>query len=280
MDKDLLSIGDLSDQTGLSADLLRVWERRYGFPLPVRLPSGHRRYRQSDVSRLRLMASALAQGHRASKVAVLAEGELQALVHPARENRPRDQAIWDAVQAMDSEGLRVLLLEAWEQEGLKGFLAETVGPLLAQVGQSWAEGLLGIEHEHLVTEVLEDVLRSLRRQYPPRAQGPCVALATLPGENHRLGLLMAGLAYAATGCRVEMLGTDLPLRALANGAQTLGAQVVAVSVSIQGANEWTRRLLADLRSMLPEAIRLVVGGAGSKRLRKQPGVARVSFDQL
>jgi DICT domain-containing protein len=43
-----LTIGDLVARTGVSEGTLRMWERRHGFPTPARLPSGHRRYRESD----------------------------------------------------------------------------------------------------------------------------------------------------------------------------------------------------------------------------------------
>ena len=43
-DDTLLTIGELSEHTGLSTQLLRTWETRFGFPEPTRLPSGHRRY--------------------------------------------------------------------------------------------------------------------------------------------------------------------------------------------------------------------------------------------
>lgn len=45
----LMTIGELAEQTGLSAQLLRTWETRFGFPTPTRLPSGHRRYTGADV---------------------------------------------------------------------------------------------------------------------------------------------------------------------------------------------------------------------------------------
>src|SRR5512143_1365530 len=77
---ELLSIGDICAETGLSSDVIRVWERRYGFPVPVRLPSGHRRYREQDLRRLRLIAEAVAEGHRPSKVVGAEEAELKRLI--------------------------------------------------------------------------------------------------------------------------------------------------------------------------------------------------------
>ena len=47
---DGLRIRDVVERTGVGEATLRAWEQRYGFPEPERLPSGHRRYRESDVS--------------------------------------------------------------------------------------------------------------------------------------------------------------------------------------------------------------------------------------
>ena len=66
--EDFVSIGELSKLTGITTHTLRVWEKRYGSPKAHRLPSGHRRYPQKDVPRLRAIARALDSGYRASKV--------------------------------------------------------------------------------------------------------------------------------------------------------------------------------------------------------------------
>ncbi len=273
VEPELLSIGDICSETGLSADVIRVWERRYGFPVPVRLPSGHRRYQQEDLHQLRLMAEAVAQGHRPSVVARASEGALKRLLIPA-EN-PRVEALFECVFAMDTDRLRERLKTALDLLGWKGFLQQVVSPLLDRVGMAWAEGSLDVHQEHLMTEVLEDLLRQLRldcRAIPGRGS---VMLCTLPGERHRLGLLMAALAYASQGVRTEQLGVDLPVASIAQAARTLKVDRVAVSLSIQSAGETTRRLLMDLKERLPEDCRLIVGGQGAARTRRIEGVDRM-----
>src|SRR5689334_4024442 len=52
-DETLLTIGELAEHTGLSTQLLRTWENRFGFPEPVRLTSGQRRYTGADVRLVR-----------------------------------------------------------------------------------------------------------------------------------------------------------------------------------------------------------------------------------
>jgi MerR family transcriptional regulator, light-induced transcriptional regulator len=270
----LLSIGDICSETGLSADVVRVWERRYGFPTPVRLPSGHRRYRREDLHQLRLMAEAVAQGHRPSTVVRAGEAALKRLLIPS--SSPRVEALFEAVAAMDSDQMRRLLRECLVQLGLKPFLQQVVAPLLDRVGMAWAEGSIGIHHEHIVTEVLEDLLRELRLGCRTEPDRGCVLLCTLPGERHRLGLLMAALAYAAQGLRTEMLGVDLPVASIAQAARTLRVDRVAVSLSIQSAGELARRLLMDLKDRLPSGCRLLIGGQGAARTRRIDGVERMA----
>jgi DNA-binding transcriptional MerR regulator/methylmalonyl-CoA mutase cobalamin-binding subunit len=274
VEPDLLSIGDICSETGLSADVVRVWERRYGFPMPLRLPSGHRRYRREDLHRLRLMAEAVAQGYRPAVVARSAEAELKRLLAP--EGHPVVEALFLAVVAMDTEGIRRLLREALGRLPWKPFLQQVVSPLLDRVGMAWADGSLGVHQEHLLTEILEDFLRELRQGCQPRPGQGIVLLATLPGERHRLGLLMAALAYAAAGLRTELLGVDLPVASIAHAARTLKVDRVAVSLSIQSSGETARRLLMDLKDRLPRECRLLIGGQGAARTRKIEGVERRS----
>jgi DICT domain-containing protein len=57
-----LRIGELASRSGVAVGTLRMWEARYGFPAPVRLPSGHRRYGEADLERVRAVARHRAGG--------------------------------------------------------------------------------------------------------------------------------------------------------------------------------------------------------------------------
>ena len=269
----LLSIGDISSATGLSVDVIRVWERRYGFPVPVRLPSGHRRYQGEDLQRLRLMAEALAQGRRPAMVARADTDALRQMIMPS--GNPELEALWHAVEDMDSERIRNLLQGQLERLGWRPFLLQVVRPLLDRVGLAWADGEIGVHHEHLVSEVLEDILRRIRQAFPVLAGRGRVLLCTLPGERHRLEVLMAALAYAAHGARTELMGMDLPIASIAQAAKLLKADRVAITLSLQNAGESVRRLIVDLRDRLPAECQLVIGGKGATRTRRVRGVGRM-----
>ncbi len=269
----LLSIGDISAVTGLSVDVIRIWERRYGFPAPIRLPSGHRRYPDADLQRLRLIAEALAHGQRPGLVARADTESLRRMILPSGGTRL--DALWRAVEGMEPERMRTLLQDYLEGMGWHPFLQEVVKPLLDRVGIAWAEGEIGMHHEHLLSEVLEDLLRRMRQVLPVLAGEGRVLLCTLPGERHRLGLLMAALVFAGRGSRTDLMGVDLPLASIAQAAKLLRVNRVAISLSIQNTGESVRRMIVDLKDRLPDDCQLLIGGKGAARTRRVRGVGRM-----
>ena len=103
------SIGDVAEATGVTPETLRVWERRYGRPKALRLPSGHRRYTDAHIRWLRRVTEALARGHRPHKVVPLDDAALDALLAPktAGPDVSREaEELLDLVRAFDATTLR------------------------------------------------------------------------------------------------------------------------------------------------------------------------------
>jgi methanogenic corrinoid protein MtbC1 len=263
-----LSIGALARATGIAVETLRTWESRYGFPAPRRKPSGHRVYPLASVERLRRIARALALGHRAGEVVGARESDLDRLLAiapaPAPAAAPADLGgLLDAVAGLDATRLSAALLAEAVRRGPLAFARDLVAPLLIAVGDAWERGELEVRHEHLLSERVADVLRSLRLPLEERAAGPRVLFATLSGEAHGLGLQMAALVAAAAGLRVVYLGTDVPLRDLLAVAREVAPAALAVSVSASSPRRRTEARLARLRARLPRSVTLVAGGAGA-----------------
>jgi methanogenic corrinoid protein MtbC1 len=183
-----------------------------------------------------------------------------AAVEPAWQ----DDAAWvAAVRAFDADRLTRLLLGEAARLGPFGFVEQRVAPLVSRAGELWSRGDLEVAHEHFLSERVADVLRTLRLPYESGAVGPLVVFATLPGEQHALGLQMAALVVAATNCRVVYLGPEVPIGQLATLADGIGARALAVSVSAAADAAETAALLDDLRGRLPRHVRLLVGGDGA-----------------
>ncbi len=274
-----LSIGDLAELCGIGESTLRAWERRYGRPKAERRPSGHRRYRREDVTWLRRVAEALSRGGRAAQIVALDETQLDAFLS-ARNQSAEDSALTERmlewVRDFDGTRLRRSLREAWNRMLPLEFLTQRLAPLLDAVGRAWADGRLEIRHEHFLSGVVDDLLRSLRERMTENASGPLVLLATLPDEQHALGLQMAATALVAQGGRPRVLGASTPLEQIVHAAQEMRVRGVAISVSLSSGGVASDRLLAALRKALPADVGLAAGGEGLRSPRRgAPGITRI-----
>ncbi|MHC4549865.1 MAG: MerR family transcriptional regulator [Planctomycetota bacterium] len=269
---ELVSIGGLAAATGISPDAIRVWERRYGRPRPIRLPSGHRRYTPEQIRWLRRVAEALAGGHRPAQAVRASDEELDRLLGRRDERRETEDLTSYLASLHGYREGRLLdrLWQDWRRLGPEEFLNRVLSPLVRQVGQAWADGELDIRHEHFLTRVLEHFLSSARLSVAERGEGLVVLLTTLPGESHGLGLQMAALVCVRAGARPRILGVETPHEEIARAAAEVPADVVGVSVSLSSGGVETDRALARLRERLPADVRLVVGGRGARGARRGP----------
>lgn len=277
-----LTIGAVSRATGLSPDILRVWQKRYGFPVPRRKPSGHRLYCATDVRRLRRIAVAIARGHRPAQVVALPEPRLESLLAEEELATPADPsrtnpiaALLDHVKHHRRAELTMQLLAEAATLGPLAFLESRIVPLTDGVGDAWERGDIAIHNEHFYSECAEDVLRTIRLPYERSARGPSVILATLPAEQHGLGLQMVALVTAVAGLRPHVLGTDIPVTEIAEAWVTRNAEAIGLSVSLSTGGAGVRRYLTELRDTIPMTVPIFVGGKGARRTYPPPGVAVV-----
>lgn len=276
----LLSIGTLSAATGIPIDTIRTWERRYGFPVAERKPSGHRVYALSTVPRLRRIAQVIARGHRAAEVVPASDAALEALMAalgPASrvQSMPvpvalgatptgKPSGLLDAVRAFDGERLKASFQADWARLGPLEFLEQRAAPFLTAVGNAWAEQDLDVRHEHFASSVLGDFLAAVRLPLEDRARGPLAVLATLPGELHGLGLDMSALVFAMAGWRTLLLGVDTPVVDIAALAREAPVAAVALSQVKQRTRADTVAV-RTLRQRLPRHVALIIGGAAAPR---------------
>lgn len=282
----VLSIGALSAATGIPVETLRTWERRYGFPVAERKPSGHRVYPLSTVPKLRLMGAALARGHRAAEVVGASEQTLETLLEavPAAAadsfrkatRRKADieaadpSELFDAVRSFDAEQLKRTFQADWARFGPIDFLEQRAAPFLIALGDAWETGELDVRHEHFASAALGDFLRTVRTPLDDRADGPLVALATLSGERHGLGLQMCALVFALAGWRALVLGADTPADQIVALAREV--DIAAVTLSFVLPAESGPAIVRSLRKRLPRHISLLAGGAGVSADWKVKGV--------
>src|SRR5690606_23739128 len=206
-------------RTGLTADVLRAWERRYGAVQPSRSSGGQRLYSEEDVARLALLRRATVAGHSIAEVATLPLGELELLLDRPMRAEPGPSAAsiaavvesaMGAVDRLDSSMLDAVLRRGVLVLGSVAMVDHVLARLLHRLGDRWQEGSLSPAHEHLASAVVRRVLGWIMEQYAPASNAPPLVVATPEGEWHELGAMLAAATAAGEGWRVLYFGPSLP----------------------------------------------------------------------
>lgn len=266
-------IGKVTKLTGLSSDVVRVWERRYGAVRPARSGGGTRLYSDSDVLRLKRLRQAVDGGHSISQAAKLSERELDELIADARQ--PLKEAdpyavvrhrFIEAIKTFDVVAADRELARAAVLFSARELVKNIAAPILHEVGERWAHRELGVAHEHFATGLLRNMLGSLFRLYPPLENADNLVLATPAQERHEFGLLLAALLAATHGWRVVYLGADLPAADITHAVRLTNARVLALSVTTH--HPQIDEELDAISKLLPEAAQVWIGGAEAMRYEK------------
>ena len=259
-------IGTVTKLTGLSADVVRVWERRYGAIRPDRSEAGTRLYSEADILRLRRLRQAVEKGYSISQAAKLSEAEMdEALSDSERATDASDpysivrDRFLEAVKRMDVVSADLELSRAATLFPARVLITKIVAPILDEVGERWSHKEFGVAHEHVATYLLRNMLSSLFRLYPPAEHAHTIVLATPAEERHEFGLLLAALFAATRGWRVVYIGTDLPADEIAYAVRLTNSRFLALSLISQ--HPELEKELHAIASALPADTRVWIGGS-------------------
>jgi DNA-binding transcriptional MerR regulator len=243
-----LNIAALAQRTGVAPDTLRKWEQRYRILRPSRTPGGQRRYSERDVARVEWLLLRLGEGYRIGEAATLL-GDVD--VAPTRTPEGHLATIVAALD--DATTVGILVDQAFALHGVDVTLDRILRPLLHDLGERWARGVLTAGEEHLVTEAVRSRLAHLLADAGGGVRGVAV-LACAPGEQHDLGLMMVAIALRRDGWKIVYLGANTPLDDAVALAKKHDARVLAISSTVAPAPD-----LSEL-----DGIAVIVGGPGSK----------------
>jgi methanogenic corrinoid protein MtbC1 len=278
----VLDISGVERETGLSKDVLRMWERRYGFPKPARDENGERQYAAVEVAKLRAIKRLMDIGMRPGRIVGCTQAELNVLALQRIDSRagtaapPIEHDLVALLRRHDATGLQNALARELMRQGLQRFVLETMMPLNRAVGDAWMRGELQIFEEHLYTEQLQVALRTAINSFPRQSGAPRVLLTTFPGEQHGLGLLMVEALLVPEGAQCISLGVQTPLEDIRRAALAHAADVVALSFSTVFPVRQASEGLATLRRQLPPAVTVWAGGEMTRRVRRTlPGVVLI-----
>jgi MerR family transcriptional regulator, light-induced transcriptional regulator len=269
-----LRIGQLARRTGVSPELLRAWEQRYGLLRPTRTAGGFRVYSAADEARVQRMQRLVSGGLAAAQAAhlVLSGDEPAPRPASAAATTLEDAAgdLTASLDRLDEQAANTALDRLFATYTVETVLQEVILPYLHRLGERWEAGEVSVAQEHFASNLVRGRLLGLAQGWG-QGRGPAAVLACVPGEHHELGLLAFGVALRRRGWRITYLGTDSPIGAVADISRSVQpAVVVLLSMGSAGFLDHAPEI-EQLASQVP----VLIAGPGAT-----PEVARRTQTQV
>lgn len=259
--------------TGLSKDVIRVWERRYGLVKPSRSSNRYREYSDEEVALLRFVKAQMEQGATIGGLAAEGHDALIARMRVAtpvslEEERPHDRLLEDLIGSLDpldKAGFERKLNGAVAVIPFEEALHRILLPLQRRIGELWHEGRLNVAVEHYVTKLIQQKLFSVMNQLPVNEFGPRVLIACPAGETHEIGAQTVAYLAATKGCQVYYLGPNLPASDLMTFCERIKPDLVLLSLTDTKPEAAALQQIKDLEP-LAGSWPVVMGGQGARAM--------------
>jgi len=275
-----LTIQAVARRTGLSAHVIRIWEKRYDAVRPIRTKSNRRVYSGEEIERLILLRDVSRAGHNIGSIAKLPTEDLRRLAAeekltpssaPANPTASSATTLLDeamtAVKELDARQLDAALKRGAVELGTQGLLQRVIAPLAQTIGELWRSGDLSAAHEHFATAAVRTFLGETAKSFAGAEYAPLLLVATPTGQLHELGALLAAALAVNLGWRVTYLGPSLPAPEIAGAAAQNRARAVALSLVYPEDDPRLPGELLRLRELLPPGTTILVGGRVSSAYR-------------
>ena len=267
----MYSIKAITSLTGLTAETLRAWERRYDCISPERNDTGRRSYSQDDLEKLKLLVNLTRNGHAISKIANLDCEQLRQFQNQTQQGNDNQQA---ALFNQLTEALFEYRIERCEQLLKKALLAhepleyarDILLPALQQMGQLWHDEQINIAQEHMFSSCVKRIILSMvNNLHQPSIHNPSMLFATPSGEPHEFGILLGSLVAAAQQYTCYYVGPDLPGFDIIEACKHLKPSVIVIGIVKSPPEPQTLEQLQEiLKFAEADQARIWLAGAGAQ----------------
>jgi DNA-binding transcriptional MerR regulator/methylmalonyl-CoA mutase cobalamin-binding subunit len=264
-------------ETGLKADTLRAWERRYGLPQPERSGGGHRLYSQRDIEIIKWLIDRQEEGMSISRAVDLwrsLEGEgrdplgmaeftppdvtARAVSLPAGEALVELRQAWvSACMAFEEEKAERTLTQAFALYSPEVVCLELLQKGLAEIGEGWYEGEITVQQEHFASELAIRRMETLIVAAPPPTRPERILIGCPAEEEHTFSSLLLTLFLKRGGYNVVYLGANVPVERM---EATIGATRPHLVIMAAQQLHTAATLLEAALALQRQRVRLAYGG--------------------
>ncbi|OYX83051.1 MAG: MerR family transcriptional regulator [Flavobacteriales bacterium 32-34-25] len=216
--KNVFSIKDLENLSGIKAHTIRIWEKRYQVLEPMRTDTNIRLYDLSNLQKLLNITFLHGYGYKISKIASLPETEIPVLVKQILSSKNANNHAINAFKMamMNFDQQLFLITYNWlaEEKTFREIFHQVFMPLLEEIGLLWQTDTISPAHEHFISYLIRQkiILNSEKLQFLEATRQDKVFVLSLPlNEIHELGLMYLHYEILLQGYKSIYLGESMPI---------------------------------------------------------------------
>jgi len=235
-------------ETGLPADTLRAWERRYGLPVPQRTQGGHRLYSERDIHTIKWLMARQAEGLSISRAVDLWNEHIASGADPLAGLAPSALTTLQtspAILAMQETTLDAMrtnwivaclsfnetsaeqtLNQAFSMFSVEAVCVEVLQNGMSEIGTKWYENQASVQQEHFASGLAMRRLDALLSASPAPSRPQTILVGCPANEWHTFTPLMLSLFLRRRGFNVIYLGANVPADRFKETVQAVHANLV------------------------------------------------------
>ncbi|MES2811396.1 MAG: B12-binding domain-containing protein [Bacteroidota bacterium] len=257
--KNVFSIKDLENLSGIKAHTIRIWEKRYAALAPMRTDTNIRVYDLQSLQKLLNITLLHNHGYKISKISKLDESQISKLVKEiVTEKNSKNHAINAFKMAMmnfDQNLFTTTYNELLSEKSFQKVFYDVFIPLMNEVGLLWQSETISPAHEHFISHLIRQkiLINTETLQYEKETKTDKVFVLYLPmNEIHELGLMYLNFEFIANGYKTIYLGESVPTVSLKDVTKYFNNIVFVTYMTVEPDKDKVNNYLEDLNKELLE----------------------------
>jgi hypothetical protein len=214
--KNVFTIRDLENLSGIKAHTIRIWEKRYNVLEPMRTDSNIRVYNMHSLQKLLNICALHAYGYKISAIAKLSEEKIPIMVREILNNKTLNNHVLNnfklAMMNFDQQLFFNTYNNLLHERSFRDIFYGCFLPLMEEIGMLWQTDTITPAHEHFISSLIKQkIFANIEKLHntPPVKKDRVFVLYLPEGEIHDIGLMFINYELILNGHKTVFIGKSI-----------------------------------------------------------------------
>ena len=255
--KNVFSIKDLENLSGIKAHTIRIWEKRYNILQPMRTDTNIRFYDLASLQKLLNITLLHNYGYKISKISKLPEDKIPMLVREIVSEKSAKSHAINAFKMSMMNFDQTLFVNTYNtllsEKSFREIFYDVFIPLIQEIGYLWQTDTISPAHEHFISYLIKQKLlintEKVQVLEPTRTEKVFVLYLPM-NEIHELGLMYLNYEIILQGYKTIYLGESVPIESLKDIKKFFDKVTYIAYMTVKPEKEELNDYLNELKSVV------------------------------